>query len=132
MIIRGYQIAGRTIGLVVGGIVIVALALLLLSQCDKRRNEKAQSKVDAAQSEAATNSAADAINTVSEAGQREASSEDLTRQNERDIRAAPGAGDRVNAGVNAAGLQALCRRDAYRNTQRCKIFRKEPSDESRR
>jgi cell division septation protein DedD len=132
MVIRGYEIAGRTIAYVVGGIVIVALALLLLSQCDKRRNEKAQSKVDAAQSEAATNSAADAINTVSEAGQREAASEDLTRQNERDIRAAPGAGDRVNAGVNAAGLQALCRRDAYRNTQRCKIFRKEPSDESRR
>lgn len=132
MMIRGYEIATRTIAYVAGGIVIVVLALLLLSQCDKRRNKKAQSKVDTAQSGAATNSAADAINTVSEAGQREAASEDLTRQNERDIRAAPGAGDRVNAGVNTAGLQALCRRDAYRNTERCKIFRKGTADESRR
>lgn len=132
MIIRGREIATRTIAYVVGGIVIVVLALLLLNQCEKRRNEKVQSKVDSAQVDAATNSAADAINTVSEAGQREASSEDLTRTNERDIRAAPGAGDRVNAGVNAAGLQALCRRDAYRNTERCKIFRKGTGDESRR
>lgn len=132
MIIRGREIATRTIAYVIGGIVIVVLVLLLLSQCEKRRNEGAQTKVDSAQGQAATESGADAINTVSEAGQREAASEDLTRTNERDIRAAPGAGDRVNAGVNAAGLQALCRRDAYRNTERCKIFRKEPGDESRR
>lgn len=124
MIIFGREIASRVIGLVVGGLFLFIVLSIVLYQCDKRRDEKAQSKVDAAQSEAATNSAADAINTVSEAGKREAASEDLTRQNERDIRAAPGAGDRVNAGVNAAGLQALCRRDAYRNTERCKIFRK--------
>lgn len=132
MVIRGYEIAGRTIALVVAIVSLVLAAAIIPGCVSKWRSERAQSKVDTAQSGAATNSAADAINTVSEAGQREAASEDLTRQNERDIRAAPGAGDRVNAGVNAAGLQALCRRDAYRNTQRCKIFRKEPSDESRR
>lgn len=126
--IRGREIATRTIAYVVGAVAVVVLALLLLSQCEKRRNEHAQSKVDQAQVEAQSNSAADAINTVSEAGQREAGSEDLTRQNDRDIRAAPGAGDRVNMGVQTAGLQALCRRDAYRNTERCKIFRKEPTN----
>lgn len=127
MTIRGYEIAGRTIALIVGGIVIVVLAILFLSQCEKRRNEHAQARVDNAQSEAATNSAADAINTVSEAGQREAASEELGRTNEREIRAAPGASDRVNAGVNTAGLQALCKRQAYSNSERCKIFRKEPA-----
>lgn len=125
MMIRGYEIAGRTIAYVVGGIVIVVLFVLFLSQCEKRRNEHAQTQVDQAQVEAATNSAADAIHTVSEAGQREAASEDLTRQNERDIRNAPGADQRVDMGVNVAGLKALCRRDAYRNTERCRIFRKE-------
>jgi hypothetical protein len=122
----GYEFAAKTVAYVVGGIILVVLVLLLLSQCEKRRNEHAQGKVDDAQVGAATNSAADAINTVSAAGQNEAASEDLTRQNERDIRAAEGAGDRVNMGVNTAGLQALCRRDAYRNSERCKIFRKEP------
>ena len=125
MIIRGREIAARTVGMIVGGVVIIILALLLLSQCDKRRNEKAQAKVDSAQSEAATNSAADAIDTVSEAGRRETASEDLTRQNERDIRSAQGAGDRVNMDVHSTGLAALCKRQAYANTERCKIFRKD-------
>lgn len=125
MMFRGTEIAASLVAKVVAGIVLFAIIAFGLYQCDQRRNERAQGKVDSAQSEAATNSASDAINTVSEAGKREAGSEDLTRQNERDIRAAEGAGDRVNSGVNAAGLQALCRRDAYRNTERCKIFRKD-------
>jgi hypothetical protein len=127
MIIRGREIATRTIAFAVGAVVIVILALLLLSQCEKRRNEGAQAKVDSAQSDAASNSAGDAINTVSEAGQREAGSEELTRANERDIRAAEGADVRVNMDVHSTGLAALCKRDAYRNTERCKIFRKEPT-----
>lgn len=125
MIIAGREIAGRLIGMVAAGVFLIVVVSLLLYQCDKRRSERAQSRTDAAQAEAASNSAADAINTVSEAGKRETASEDLTRENERDIRAAPGADDRVNAGVNAAGLQALCRRDAYKNTERCKIFRRD-------
>lgn len=119
-----YEITARIVAYVVGALLLIGIIGFGVTQCDKRRNEAAQSKVDDAQAGAATNSAADAINTVSAAGQRESGSEDLTRQNDRDIRAAPGAGERVNMGVHSAGLQALCRRDAYRNTERCKIFRK--------
>lgn len=125
MMIFGREIAGRIVGMAVAGLFLLLAIGFGVSQCNKRADEKAQSKVDQAQAGAAENSAADAINAVSEAGKREAASEDLTRQNERDILAAPGAGDRVNAGVNAAGLQALCRREAYRNQERCKIFRKD-------
>lgn len=121
MFIGEKEIAGRTIASVIGLALIALLFAVTLYQCDKRRNEKAQSKVDSAQSEAATNSAADAINTVSEAGQREAVSEELTRSNEREIRAAEGAAERVKPGVNYAGRSALCRREAYRNDPKCQV-----------
>lgn len=123
--IFGREITSRVVGLIVGGLILFLLVSFGLYQCDKRRSERAQSRVDAAQAEAATNSASDAIGTVSRRGAEETAAEQLTRDNERDIRAAPGAGDQVNAGVNAAGLKALCRRDAYKNTERCKIFRKD-------
>lgn len=120
MMIRGYEIAGRTIGMIVGALVLLIAVSLLLSQCSKRRNEAVQSRVDASQSNAAATSAGEAINTVARSGEAEKASEDLTRTNERDIRAAEGAGDKVKSGVNDAGLKALCRRHAYRNDPRCK------------
>lgn len=132
MMIRGYEIAGRTIAIIVGVILLVVLIGFGVNQCEKRRSAAAQGRVDNAQAGAASNSAADAINTVSAAGGRETASEDLTRQNDRDIRSAPGASDRVNSGVNAAGLQALCKREAYKNSERCKIFRKGRCDETER
>lgn len=120
MLIRGHAIAGRTIAMIVGVLILIVAVSVFLSQCEKRRNEAAQGRVDSGQAGAAANSAADAINTVSEAGEREAASEDLTRTNERDIRAAEGAGDKVRPGVNNAGLKALCARQTYRNDPRCK------------
>lgn len=124
MMLFGRQIAGRLIAMVVGGILLVVLIGFGVTQCQQRRNQAAQARVDAGQAGAASESAKDAIGTVTKAGERETASEELGRTNEREIRAADGADDRVKAGVNAAGLQALCRRDAYRNTERCKIFRK--------
>jgi hypothetical protein len=125
MLIRGYEIAGRTIAVIVGVILLLVLFGFGMTQCEKRRNAASQARVERSQAEAASNSAADAIGTVSAAGEREAASEGLTRDNERNIRAASGADVRVNSGVNAAGLQALCRREAYKNSERCKIFRKD-------
>lgn len=123
MIIRGYEIAGRMIALIAGGIVLIVLALLLLHQCDKRRSEAAQSRVERSQAEAASNSAKDAINAVAASGEAQRASEDLTRENSRDIRSAPGAGDRVNSGVDLAGRKALCKRAAYRDSEQCKALR---------
>lgn len=120
MIIFGREITYRTIALI-GGIILLMLAAALIPGClSKWRLERAQSRVEASQAEAASNSAADAINAVSEAGKRETESEELTRDNERDIRAADGAGERVKSGVDYAGRSALCRREAYRNDPRCK------------
>jgi len=125
MMIGKYEVAGRLVALVVGGLVLLAAISFGLSQCQKRRSEAAQSRVEHSQGEAATNSAADAIGTVTASGARETASEDLTRTNERDIRSAEGADQRINPAAQVAGLKALCRREAYRNSERCKIFLKE-------
>lgn len=118
-------IFGKKIALEVIGIAVLALLLIVaigfgVRSCDKRHSQAAQSRVERSQAEAASNSAADAINTVTGVGSNQAASEELGRTNERDIRAAQGAGERVGAGVNAAGQSALCKRAAYRDDPKCK------------
>jgi FtsZ-interacting cell division protein ZipA len=125
MMIAGYSIAGRLIAMVVGGLFLLALIGFGLSQCQKRRSEAAQARVGRSQADAASKSAEDAIGTVTKAGERETASETLTRDNERDILAAEGAGDRVNMDVHSAGLKALCKRAAYKDAPRCAPFRKD-------
>lgn len=125
MTIFGKEIAKEVIGLVVGAIVIAVLAFLLLSQCSKERSLGAQTKVEHGQAGAAGNSAADAVNTATAVGQNAAASEELGRKNSEEIHAAPGASDRVNAGVDAAGRAALCRRAAYRDDPKCAPFRRQ-------
>lgn len=125
LMFRGKEIAARTIALVAGIVLFVLVATFGIYQCDQRRNEGAQSKVSAGQAGAAGESGKDAVDTTAGAGRREASSEELTRQNERDIRGAEGAGDQVKPGVQGAGLAALCKRTAYRDDPRCKA--KEPA-----
>jgi hypothetical protein len=76
--------------------------------------------VERSQAEAAANSAADAIGTVARSGEAERASEDLTRTNEQQIRAAEGSNAAVNPAARDAGIAALCRRQAYRDDPRCK------------
>jgi ABC-type protease/lipase transport system fused ATPase/permease subunit len=120
MKIFGYDIATRLIAIVVGVIVLVLIVGFTVKSCDKRRSQAAQSRVERSQAEAASNSAADAINAVMGVGANQAASEDLGRTNERDIRAAEGADARIGAGVNLAGRKALCKRKAYADDPKCK------------
>ena len=110
--------------------IAIALALvaslLALSQCQRLRVAGVQSKVDQGQTAALGNSAADAVGTVGQAGQREAASEDLTRTNEQEIRNAPGANQPIDTRLHDVGLRALCERDAYRGSQQCAVFQPRP------
>lgn len=126
MIIYGKDIATRTLAMGIGGLLLVLAILFGVSQCDKRRSERAQERVEDAQHGAAIESGQDAVNTVSRSGEAERASEELTRTNEQEIRNAQGADERVGAGVNAAGLRSLCRRPAYRDHERCKLFNATP------
>ncbi len=92
-----------------------------MTQCQKSRNEDAQAKVDRSQADAFTNSAADAVNAQGAANAREAESDALTRSNERTIRDAQGSTDKVNPAVRDAGLDSLCRRPSYRDSERCRM-----------
>ncbi len=122
MIILGREIGTRLIATAIFAAFVLALLLFGVSQCDKRRNQAAQTHLERAQGTAAQESSRDAINTVSGAGEREAESADLTRENEKEIRNAQGADERVGAGVNAAGRRSLCRRAAYRDDPKCRVF----------
>lgn len=123
MILFGREIAARLVAMIVGGIVLVIAIGLFVHSCDQRRSKASQARVERSQAEAQSNSAADAISTVARSGEAERASEELTRSNEREIRAAPGANDHVNSGVDLAGRKALCRRAAYRDDPRCKGLR---------
>jgi hypothetical protein len=120
-----YRPSPRTIA-VIAGLIALVLAAAIIPGCVRDwRSQRAQSRVDNAQAGAAQTSAAEAINTVAASGEAEAASEDLSRTNERDIRAADGADERVKPSVDYAGRAALCRRAAYATDPRCAIFRGE-------
>lgn len=116
MMIRGYEIAGRTIAALV--LVVVAVLILLWgpAACQKIRSLTAQGRMDKEQSGAFHNSAADAVGTQGEANKRESESEATTRSNERTIRDAEGANDAVNPAVRDAGFASLCKRASFRNS----------------
>lgn len=106
--------------------VLIVAALIIgfmqLRACQAARVAGAENRLQQSQTEAMTNSAQDAIATQGEAHERETQSEQLTKSNEREIRNAEGANDAVNPGVRDAGLRSLCRRAAYRDTERCRLF----------
>jgi hypothetical protein len=110
----------RIIAMIAGAVLLLGIIAFGVHSCDQRRSKAAQGRVERSQAEAASNSAADAINTVSASGEASRASEDLTRSNERDIRAAQGANDKINPAVRDAGLAALCKRQAYANDPRCR------------
>lgn len=107
-----------------------ALVLLILAvviggpaACSKINSMRAQHRLDTAQGEALSNSAADAVNTQGSANARERSSDDLTAANRKDILNAQGADAAVNPAVRDAGLASLCGRKSYSNSERCKLLR---------
>lgn len=113
------DLTARIIFFIAGVVVLVLAAVFTVRSCDKRHSRDAQSRLDAAQGDAQANSAADAVNTVAASGEAQAASEEMTRENERNIRAAQGASNAVDPAVRNAGIAALCRRKAYENDPRC-------------
>lgn len=82
-------------------------------------NPKAEARLGRNQAAAAAQSGEDAVNTVGAAGDRDATTDALSRENSDAIRNAQGADAPLAAPVRDAGLQALCRRAAYARDPRC-------------
>lgn len=126
MMIRGYAIGARLIAIVVGVVLLIAVVGFTVRSCDQRRSKAAQSRLEHAQNDAQANSAADAVNTIAASGEAAAASEAQTRANEKDIRDAKGSDAAVDPAVRDAGLRSLCKRAAYRDSERCRVFRTNP------
>lgn len=107
----------KPLGWAVGAIIVLLAVWWAYSALT--RDSKAEARLSRNQAEAASESGSEAVNTVGEAGVREAQSDALTRDNEKDIRNAEGADAPVAAPARDAGLASLCRRAAYRNDPKC-------------
>ena len=100
------------------GVFAVIIALIWLYNW-WTADAKLEARLNKEQAEAAIDSGADAVNTVGEAGRREADSEALTRASDREIRNAEGSEVDVGVPAHDAGLRSLCKRRAYRSDPRC-------------
>lgn len=108
----------------IGG-ALLALVLVVVgpAQCRKTDRLKAEARVGEAQGRAASANARDAVASGSAAAARERESDALTARSEREIRDADGADVAVGDAVARAGIDGLCRRDAYRDGERCRLRR---------
>ncbi len=112
----------RTLALI-AGIVLLAIAAWAIPSClAKQRNAASQARVDRAQATATVESARDASATQSTVNANEVASEALGRSNERSIRDAQGSDAAVSPASRDAGLLALCRRKAYRDSEQCRLL----------
>lgn len=104
------------------GLAIIALLLLWLGPkaCQNSLDEGLEQRVESNRGEAFGDSAADAVDTIGEAQDREQDSETLGGRNAEEIRGAAGADQPVAPEVDRAGRDALCRREAYKDWDFCK------------
>lgn len=91
--------------------------------CAKAERQRAEIRVGQEQGKAATASGRDAVVTTGAAAQRERASDELSTTNQRRIDHAQGADVAVGAAVHDAGIDGLCRRAAYRDSERCRLRR---------
>lgn len=111
----------RTITITLAGLALAALVLglLFLNQCSATRTAATQTKLATGQAGATLISGNDAVNTLGNRMEADASTDQVTRENADAIRNAEGASAPVAAPVRDAGRASLCRRAAYRGKPEC-------------
>lgn len=106
----------------IAGAIALVLAILLLGQCQKARTAGAEASLSAKTGAAGVVAGGEAVNAVAGASERQAATDEITRENADAIRSAPGAGQLVDPAAASAGLVGLCRRAAYRSDPKCLRF----------
>jgi hypothetical protein len=101
-------------------IAVLVVAVLGVAKCSYDQRAQTEVKLAKDQAGAALQSGQDAVNTVGNRMDADAQGDALTRSSAATIDNAEGAKAPVAAPVRDAGIAALCRRAAYRDTPRCK------------
>lgn len=114
MILFGKEIAGRVIGLIVGGLFLLALVSFALTQCSSRKTAEKQADVAEGQAGASIDAGAEAVNTAAEIVASDAATDAQVAAAQAEIRAA------TTGQKGKAAKRAACRFKAYRDTPQCK------------
>jgi hypothetical protein len=94
----------------------VALGVMIYQA---KAHATAAAKIEAALAQSRTTSAHDAVEITATGAARDAQTDATTRENADAIHHAPGADQRLDPGLNAAGLHGLCLRAAYHSRPEC-------------
>lgn len=113
MMIRGYSIAGRTIALIVGAILLVLLVSFALNQCQSRKTAEKQAEVSKGEAEAAIGSGVVAIDTASKVIASDNATDAQVAAAQAEIAAA------AEGQKGKAAKRAACRFKAYKDTPQC-------------
>lgn len=106
-------------------VVLVVVALIIaggwwmVTEPGRANQRTAEAKTAGAMSDARAGSAAQAGNILDQAHVNATTSEALSRENADAIAQAPGAGQRLDPGLNRAGRERVCLRPAYRLSAEC-------------
>lgn len=114
MNVLGYTITARLAAMIVGGILIVGLFLLVLSQCQSKKTAQKQNEVAEGQAGAATESGVVAVDTAANI----MASDDATDAQVAAAQATIAAAAKGQKGK--AAKKAACGFKAYRDTPQCK------------
>lgn len=106
---------------IIGAVLVALLAWAAFHWWQSSVNSGAEARLATSQGQAITESAKDAIGATGAVSARSEAGDSITRDNDHAIRQAEGADAPVSHAANDAGLRALCRRKAYKETERCKL-----------
>lgn len=114
------KLATRTLVVVLAAAVLLVLtSVLVYRHWVSQKSVETKLEISKGQTGAALESGRDAVDTVGNQMASERSVDQVTRENEDEIRSAEGADAPVAAPVRDAGLAGLCRRAAYSHDPRC-------------
>lgn len=114
MMIRGYEIGGRIIAMVVGVVILIVAAGIFLRSCQSAKTAKKEAEVAQGQSGATISTAEEVGNTVSNVAAGDAATDALVAGGQAEIAKA------VKGQKGAATKRAACRLEAYRDSPQCK------------
>lgn len=110
----------------IGAALLALAAWWLIATLTGGSRAKTEAKLNANVAGAALESGTDAVGTVGAQHASEGAVDALTRENDHEIRNAPGADAPVDPAAHAAGIRSLCKRAANRQRAECLQYASSP------